>query len=89
MPKSRGFTAYNPADYAIVNVSQLQALATAGVTTIDAALLAEKGIIKGETSLLKLLGDGEITSAVTIRIHKASAQAQEKVKKAGGTIELL
>ena len=89
MPKKRGFTAYDPTVFSVVNVSQLQDLATAGITTIDSEILFNKGIINKKEALLKLLGDGELTSKVTIRIHKASKQAQEKVAKAGGTIELL
>ncbi len=89
MPKKRGFTAYAPNVFSIVNVSTLQKLATEGVTTIDSEVLTKKGIIPNIGALIKLLGNGEITSSVTIRIHKASAQAQEKVTAAGGTVELL
>ncbi|OIP51796.1 50S ribosomal protein L15 [Candidatus Gracilibacteria bacterium CG2_30_37_12] len=89
MPKKRGFTAYAPNVFSIVNVSTLQKLATEGITTIDSEVLVKKGIIPNIGALIKLLGNGEITSSVTIRIHKASAQAQEKVIKAGGTVEIL
>ncbi len=89
LPKKRGFTAYAPNVFSILNVSTLQKLADEGVTTIDSEVLVQKGIISNIGALIKLLGNGEITSKVTVRIHKASAQAQEKVTKAGGTVELL
>lgn len=89
MPKKRGFTAYAPNVFSILNVSTLQKLASEGITTIDSEVLVKKGIIPNIGALIKLLGNGEITSSVTIRIHKASAQAQEKVIKAGGTVEIL
>jgi len=89
MPKKRGFTSYEPTEFAIVNVSQLQELADAGVTSVDSQTLFDKGMIKKKDSLLKLLGNGELTASVTVRIHKTSAQAKAKIEKAGGTIELL
>lgn len=89
MPKKRGFTAFAPTTFSVLNVSTLQKLADKGITTIDSQVLLEKGIISDTGALIKLLGDGEISAKVTVRIHKASAQAQEKVMKAGGTVELL
>jgi large subunit ribosomal protein L15 len=89
MPKKRGFTAYAPNVFSILNISTLDKLANEGITTIDSEILVQKGIIPNIGALIKLLGNGEITSKVTVRIHKASAQAQEKVMKAGGTVELL
>ncbi|EKD29532.1 MAG: hypothetical protein ACD_78C00367G0007 [uncultured bacterium (gcode 4)] len=89
MPKKRGFTAFDTVPFAPINVSQLQKLADAGITTIDNEVLFEKGIIRKKDALLKLLGNGEITQKVSIRIHRASKQAQDKVTAAGGTVELL
>jgi len=89
MPKKRGFTAFDTVPFAPINVSQLQKLADAGITTIDNEVLFNKGIIRKKDALLKLLGNGEITQSVSIRIHRASKQAQDKVTKAGGTVELL
>lgn len=89
MPKKRGFTSFGAVSFAPINVNQLQKLADAGVTTIDSAILFEKGMIRKKDALLKLLGNGEITGQVSVRVHKASKQAQDKVTKAGGTVELL
>ena len=51
--------------------------------------LVEKGIIKNTKTDVKLLGNGDISKKLTIRVHAISASAREKVEAAGGTIELL
>jgi len=51
--------------------------------------LVEKGLLKNTKIDVKLLGDGELTKTLTIRVHAISASAREKVEAAGGTIELL
>jgi large subunit ribosomal protein L15 len=51
--------------------------------------LVEKGILKNTKIDVKLLGTGELTKKLTIRVHAISASAREKVEQAGGTIELL
>ena len=56
---------------------------------MDSEVLVQKGLIPNIGALIKILGNGDITTKVTVRAHKASAQAQAKIEKAGGTIELL
>jgi large subunit ribosomal protein L15 len=51
--------------------------------------LVEKGLIKNTKTDVKLLGNGEISKKLTIRLHAISAGAREKIEQAGGTIELL
>jgi len=51
--------------------------------------LVEKGIIKNTKIDVKLLGTGDITKKLTIRVHAISASAREKIEAAGGTVELL
>ena len=51
--------------------------------------LVEKGILKNTKIDVKLLGTGELSKTLTIRVHAISASAREKVEKAGGTVELL
>jgi large subunit ribosomal protein L15 len=51
--------------------------------------LVEKGLLKNTKIDVKLLGTGEISTKLTIRVHAISATAREKIEKAGGTIELL
>lgn len=85
LPKLRGFK--NPAriEYQVVNVSRLAALYPAGgeVTSLD---LAAKGAVRaGEP--VKILGDGELTVALTVRVDKVSGAAREKIVSAGGSVE--
>ena len=51
--------------------------------------LVEKGLLKNTKIDVKVLGDGELTKKLTVRVHAISASAREKVEAAGGTVELL
>ena len=84
MPK-RGFTNIFRQEFNIVNLEKLVAL---GETTITPEVLRKAGVIKGK-SRLKVLGDGELTIALTVHAHKFSKSAQEKITKAGGKFEVL
>ncbi len=84
MPK-RGFTNIFRQEFNIVNLEKLAAL---GETTITPDVLRKAGVIKGK-SRLKVLGDGELTIALTVHAHKFSKSAQEKITKAGGKFEVL
>ena len=84
MPK-RGFTNIFRKEYSIVN---LEALAALGETTINPDVLRKAGVIKTK-HLVKILGDGELKSALTVQAHKFSKSAQEKITKAGGKFEVL
>ena len=84
MPK-RGFTNIFRQEFNIVN---LEKLALLGETTITPDVLRKAGVIKGKHPL-KVLGDGELTSALTVHAHKFSKSAQEKITKAGGKFEVL
>jgi len=70
-----------------VNVGLLDNLESSG--TITAESLEEAGAIKRHKDGLKILGDGEVTKAITVRANKVSASAREKIEKAGGKIELI
>ena len=89
LPKARGFTAWNQAEFEIVNVSTLAKLAADKITTIDAIILHGKGILKKTNLPLKVLGNGTIDVAVTIKANKISKEAKAKIEKAGGTVELI
>ena len=84
MPK-RGFTNIFRKEYSIVN---LEALAALGETTINPDVLRKAGVIKTKHPV-KILGDGELKSAITVQAHKFSKSAQEKITKAGGKFEVL
>ena len=86
LPKLPGFNNINRKEYLPVNVSRLESKYEAG-ETVDHASLVEKGIIKHEDALVKVLGDGEITKALTVNVDKVSASAQAKIEAAGGKVE--
>jgi large subunit ribosomal protein L15 len=81
LPK-RGFANIFRSEFAIVNLDQLEALA--GVNEIDLAVLMQRKLIKKAHAGLKVLGNGEIKRAVTVKAKKFSKSAAEKIAKAGG-----
>jgi large subunit ribosomal protein L15 len=85
MPK-RGFTSKYPKEYQIVNLENLKKIKD---TTINPLLLLEKGLIKSKNKPIKILGDGEIKTPIKISAHAFSKTALDKIKSAGGTIEVL
>ena len=87
LPK-RGFKNPFRVEYAPVNVSQLAKIFATG-EEIDPAAMKAKGAISRTAKRVKVLGNGEIASALTIKAHAFSKSAQEKIQAAGGTIEVL
>jgi large subunit ribosomal protein L15 len=85
LPK-RGFTNIFHKDYAIVNVATLEEL---DGDTFTPETLVSTGVVKKLQSGLKILGNGELTRKITVRAHIFSKAAQEKIEKAGGTIEVI
>ena len=80
----RGFNNYNHrVSFAVVNVADLAAL-DAGVTEINAEVLAAHGLIRADESRVKILGDGEINRAIKVTAAKFSESAKAKIEKAGG-----
>jgi large subunit ribosomal protein L15 len=86
LPKLPGFKNRNRVEYAIVNVSRLEAIFAAG-DVVDVDALFAKGVTKSKADPVKVLGDGEITKALTIKVDKVSGQAKAKIEAAGGTVE--
>ncbi|HWE22400.1 MAG TPA: 50S ribosomal protein L15 [Myxococcales bacterium] len=86
IPK-RGFSNPFRVEYAIVNVGDLERLSPTEPVTLD--WLVAAGALKSQRDGLKILGDGELTKAITVRAHKVSASARDKIEKAGGKIELI
>src|SRR6476646_8032900 len=87
VPK-RGF--HNPfrVEYAIVNLDTLTTVFEAG-SEVTPELLHERGLIHGTKSPVKVLGRGEIGKKLTVRAHKFSGSAAEKIAAAGGTAEVI
>ncbi len=85
VPK-RGFSNYRfKKEYAVINLDRLEVFEAGSVVTIDS--LKEMGIIKNKYEMVKILGEGEINVALTVKVDKVSASAAEKITAAGGKIE--
>ena len=84
----RGFKPYHKTEYALVNVEELEAHFEAGAE-ITPEVLMSRGILRNLHDGVKILGDGEVTKVFTVRAHKFSRSAQEKLQAAGGTINTL
>ena len=80
LPK-RGFTNIFRTEYTVLNLDHLAEL---GETELTLEKATELGLVKRRGGLLKVLGNGEISVAVTVHAHKFSKTAQEKIEKAGG-----
>jgi large subunit ribosomal protein L15 len=85
VPK-RGFRRHGKTSFQTVDLEGLATLPAGTVVTKE--LLREKNLIKSATKKTKLLGDGTLSVALTVRLDAASKSATEKVQQAGGTIEL-
>ena len=81
LPK-RGFVSRNRVEYAIINIGQLAEIDAN--TEIDINYLRERGMIKKGPNLLKVLGDGELKTALVVYADKFSAKAAEAIAQAGG-----
>lgn len=86
LPKLPGFRNPNRVEYAPVNVSRLELKFEAGAV-VDHQALVDAGIIKSVDVLVKVLGDGEITKPLTVKVDKVSASAVAKIEAAGGKVE--
>jgi large subunit ribosomal protein L15 len=85
LPK-RGFTNIFRVEYVVINLDRLAEL---GIAEITPEVLKKARITKRVSDLVKVLGEGELKSAITVKAHKFSKTAQEKITKAGGKFEVL
>jgi large subunit ribosomal protein L15 len=85
LPK-RGFTNIFRVEYVVVNLERLLEL---GVNEITPEVLKKAHITKRKSDRVKVLGEGELKTALTIKAHKFSKSAQEKITGAGGKFEVL
>jgi large subunit ribosomal protein L15 len=86
-----GFRHHSRVEYQGVNVSRLQQLAEAGRLTdglVSPAILFELGVTSRRNQPVKILGNGDIASQLTVTAHKFSASARTKIEGAGGTVTL-
>ena len=84
LPK-RGFTNIFRIEYSTVNIGDLAGM---GQSEITPELLRESGLVRRK-GLVKVLGDGELKAAITVRAHKFSKTAQDKITAAGGKTEVI
>jgi large subunit ribosomal protein L15 len=87
LPKLRGFHNHWRREYEIVNLGKLSRFEPE--TAVDAAALAERGLVRGASSRVKVLAAGEIEKPLTLRVHAISAQARRAVEAAGGSVALI
>jgi large subunit ribosomal protein L15 len=89
LPK-RGFTNIFRTPYTVVNLDRIAGrIAALGVKEIGLDDYRKLGLASSKKALIKILGSGELTSAVTVHAHKFSKSAAEKIEKAGGKAVVL
>ena len=86
IPK-RGFTNRNSKEIVAINVDVLNRFDDDAVVTVESLL--ETGVIKNACDGVKILGNGELTKKLTVKVNAFSASAEEKIKALGGTAEVI
>lgn len=87
LPKLRGFHNRWRRERSIVNLGKLAAFDPGA--TVDAAALAQRGIVEGAGSRVKVLGAGRLRRPLHVRVHAISASARRAVEAAGGSVEII
>jgi len=87
VPKWGGFTNTNRVEFAVVNIGRLDDAFEAGEAVTPEALSGKRLVRKGRP--VKVLARGEITKALTVRAHKFSKEAKDKIQAAGGSVEVI
>jgi large subunit ribosomal protein L15 len=86
LPK-RGFSNFKfRTEYGIVNLRDIERVKG---DVVDRDALVAAGLIRSSDVLVKVLGDGDISRALTVKVDKCSASAREKIEKAGGSVATL
>ena len=86
LPK-RGFTNRNTKEIVGINVSALERFENDAVVTVES--LMEIGIVKNPRDAVKILGNGELTKKLTVKVNAFSEGAKAKIEAAGGTCEVI
>lgn len=84
LPK-RGFTSLDKKVFSLVNLRDLEQFESGSVIDVEALALA--GLVNKILDGVKILGDGDLTKALTVKAHKFSKSAQAKIEAAGGKVE--
>jgi large subunit ribosomal protein L15 len=86
LPK-RGFKNRNTKEIVAINMSALEVFDNGA--TVDVAALVEKGIVKNPRDGVKILGNGELTKKLNVKVNAFSASAKAKIEELGGTTEVI
>ena len=86
VPK-RGFVSLFRKEYEIINVKDLERFAPG--TAVTPASLAEAGMLRVADAAVKILGEGSLSKTLTVSAHRFSKTAEEKIRAAGGTVEVI
>ncbi len=86
LPK-RGFASLNKKVYSLVNLQDLAAFEAGSV--VDLEVLTKTGLVGNVRDGVKILGTGELTTALSVKAHKFSKSATAKIEAAGGTVEVI
>jgi len=86
LPK-RGFTNIFKKQVSIINIRDLERFESGSL--VDETLLIQKGLIKGKRCTIKLLGKGDISYPLVVKVNSVSNGAREKIEAAGGTVEVV
>ncbi len=89
LPFRRGFTNIWRVEYKPINVEKLQERFADSSQEITPEVMVEAGLIKRSDKAVAVLGHGEISTALTVKAHRFSKSAKEKIEAAGGTVEVL
>lgn len=84
LPK-RGFRNLFKKEFALLHVGDLESFEPDSV--VDVETLRKAGLVRQVRDGVKVLSDGDITRPITLRVHKVSQKAREKIEAAGGTVE--
>jgi large subunit ribosomal protein L15 len=86
LPK-RGFSPLSRTEYVLVNLRDLELFEAGSVVDVEA--MGKAGLVRNLKDGIKILGDGELTKALTVKAHKFSKSAQASIEAAGGTVEVI
>jgi large subunit ribosomal protein L15 len=86
LPK-RGFNNIFRKKIAVINLRDLLAFESGSL--VDEEALVKAGLVKGQKDAIKLLGQGEIKVALTVKLNQVSKSAREKIEAAGGSVEVI
>lgn len=89
LPFRRGFTNIHRVEYKPVNLARLEENFGESEQEVTPEALIEAGIIKRSDKAVVILGDGELSTALTVKAHRFSKSAKEKIEAVGGTAEVL